>query len=86
MALYLYGSAARDEAVEKSDIDLFADVDYGRFGFVPFMDLRELLAGLLRRQVDFTTRNALHPDLKTRIVGSAIKVFGHESVDSIAAQ
>jgi predicted nucleotidyltransferase len=85
-ALYLYGSAARDEAGHGSDIDLFADVDYGRFGFVPFMDLRELLAGLFGRPVDCTTRQALHPDLKSRIVGSAIKVFDHESVDSIVAQ
>jgi predicted nucleotidyltransferase len=34
-ALYLCGSAARDEAGPQSDIDLFADVDYSRFGFVP---------------------------------------------------
>src|SRR5882757_8529030 len=82
-ALYLYGSTARNEAGERSDIDLFADVDYARFGFFPFMDLRELLVRLFGRQVDFTTRQALHPDLKARIVGSAIKVFGdeNESVD-----
>jgi len=29
---------------QRSDIDPFADVDYGRFDFVPFMDLREDLA------------------------------------------
>lgn len=85
-ALYLYGSTARDEAGERSDIDLFADVDYTRFGFVPFMDLRELLTEVFARPVDFTTRRALHPDLKDRIIPSAIKVFDNESVDSIAAQ
>jgi uncharacterized protein len=75
-ALYLYGSTARDDAAETSDIDLFADVDYQRFGFIPFMDLRDYLAGLLGGRVDFTTRNALHPDLRDRITSSAIKVFG----------
>jgi predicted nucleotidyltransferase len=85
-ALYLYGSTARDQAGDQSDIDLFADVDYTRFGFVPFMDLRELLAEVFGRPVDFTTRRALHPDLRDRIIPSAIKVFDNESVDSIAAQ
>jgi predicted nucleotidyltransferase len=73
--LYLYGSVARDLATERSDIDMFADVDYGRFGFVPFMDLREDLASWLGRKVDFTTRNGLHRDLRDRIARTAIKVF-----------
>jgi predicted nucleotidyltransferase len=84
-ALFLYGSAARDEIGTTSDIDLFADVDYQRFGFLPFMDAREFFAKLLGRNVDFTTRNALHPDLKDRIVRSAIKVFDDATVDPVAA-
>ena len=85
-ALYLYGSVARDEAGDQSDIDLFADVDYDRFGFVSFMDLREFLATELGRKVDFTTRRALHPDLKSRIIPSAIRVFDNASVDPVAAE
>jgi predicted nucleotidyltransferase len=85
-ALYLYGSTARDDAGDKSDVDLFADVDYQRFGFIPFMDLRDYLAGLLDRKVDFTTRNALHPDLRHRITSSAIKVFGDAAVSPVAAE
>jgi hypothetical protein len=49
-ALYLYGSTARDDAGDKSDVDLFADVDYQRFGFIPFMDLRDLPRGTARLQ------------------------------------
>jgi predicted nucleotidyltransferase len=79
-ALYLYGSAARDEAGDLSDIDLFADVDYDRFAFVPYMEMREFLKGVFRRNVDITTRNALHPDLKTRIIKSAVKVFDEGEV------
>jgi predicted nucleotidyltransferase len=52
------------------------DVDYQRFGFIPFMDLRDYLAGLLGCKVDFNTRNALHPELRDRIKPWAIKVFG----------
>jgi predicted nucleotidyltransferase len=85
-ALYLYGSFARDEATDRSDVDLFADVDYARFGFVPFMDLREDFAAWLGRKVDFTTRNGLHRDLRGRIAGAAIKAFDDGSVHSIAAE
>jgi predicted nucleotidyltransferase len=67
-------------------VDLFADVDDGRFGFVPFMDLREDLGSWLGRKVDFTTRNGLHRDLRERIAGSAIKVFDDGMVHSIAAE
>jgi predicted nucleotidyltransferase len=85
-ALYLYGSVARNEATDRSDVDLFADVDYGRFGFVAFMDLREDFAAWLGRKVDFTTRNGLHRDLRDRIARSAIKVFEDATVDSVAAE
>lgn len=85
-ALYLYGSTARDEAAKSSDIDLFADVDYERFGFVAFMDAREYFQNLFGRKVDFTTRNGLHPALRDRIVRSAIKVFDDAKVRSTAAE
>jgi predicted nucleotidyltransferase len=85
-ALYLYGSTARDEAGAASDVDLFADVDYQRFGFIPFMDLREYLANLLGCRVDFTTRNALHPNLGDRITSSAVKVFDDAAVSPVAAE
>jgi uncharacterized protein len=85
-ALYLYGSTAREAAGDASDVDLFADVDYQRFGFIPFMDLRDYLATLLNCRVDFTTRNALHPDLRDRIIRSAVKVFGDAAVSPVAAE
>jgi uncharacterized protein len=85
-ALYLYGSFARDEAAVESDVDLFADVEYSRLGFVPFMDLRQDLANWLGRKVDFTTRNGLHSDLRERIVRSAIKVFDDATIHSVAAE
>jgi len=47
------------------------------------MDLRDYLARLLDRKVDFTTRNSLHPDLRDRITSSAIKVFGDAAVSPL---
>jgi predicted nucleotidyltransferase len=85
IALYLYGSAAADRMQDDSDIDLFADVDYARFGFIPYMRLRERLATLLGRPVDFTTRAALHPDLRLSIEKTAVKIFD-ATFDSVAAE
>jgi predicted nucleotidyltransferase len=85
-ALYLYGSTALDRAQQRSDVDLFADVDYSRFGFIAYMDIRERLVAILGRHVDFTTRAALHPDLRSRIIGSAIKVFGDATLAPAPAE
>lgn len=77
-ALYLFGSAARDEHGPDSDIDLFIDYDQGsegKFSFVQLMDLPAFLGDELGRRVELCTRAGLHPQLKDRIVRSAIKVL-----------
>ena len=75
-ALYLFGSAARDEMTAASDVDVFIDFDHdGSFSFVEWIELKEYLANILRRDVDFTSRGGLHPRLRDRIIGSAIQVY-----------
>ena len=74
-SLYLFGSAARAQANEASDIDLFVDYDPERFGFVELIRLREQLSRALGRPADLTTRNGLHPLLRRSIEAEAIKVF-----------
>lgn len=49
------------------------------------MEMRDFLKGLFSRNVDVTTRNALHPDLKHRIINSAVKVFDEGQIDPVAA-
>ena len=70
-ALYLYGSTARDEARPDSDVDLFVDPDYERFAFVELFRLEETLSC----KVEVTTRDGLHPLLKSNIEQDAIKVL-----------
>jgi len=74
-SLYLFGSAARGEATETSDVDLFVDYDPDRFSFVELIRLRERLSHILGRPADLTTREGLHPLLRPDIEAEAVKVF-----------
>jgi uncharacterized protein len=75
-ALYLFGSHARDEARPDSDVDVFIDKDPSRkFGFDEFMDIYLLLQERLGGDVDYGTREGLHPVLRPDIEREAVRVF-----------
>ena len=72
----MFGSAARDEMASASDVDLFVDYDpTGTFSFVELVRLKELLKRKLSRDVDVTTRDGLHPQLRADIERACIKIF-----------
>ena len=73
--LYLFGSTARNEARDDSDIDLFFDYDRGAFGLFDLMDVKEAAARILRRKTDSMTRDSLHKTLRHAIEASALQVF-----------
>ncbi|MFZ0206495.1 MAG: nucleotidyltransferase domain-containing protein [Roseiarcus sp.] len=73
--LYLFGSTARGEATDDSDVDLFFDHEKGKLGLFELMDVKEFAAGILGRKTDIMTRNSLHPLLEKRIEDSAVLVF-----------
>ena len=75
-SLYLFGSVARDEARQESDVDLFIDYDPERtFSLINLASIKLFLEDELATEVDVTTRDSLHPKLKDRIETSAIRVF-----------
>ena len=74
-SLYLFGSTARGEALDDSDIDLFVDYDPERFSFVELIRLRERLSQILGRSADLTTREGLHPLLRPQIEAEAIRII-----------
>ena len=73
--LYLFGSTARGEAGESSDVDLFFDYQKGKLGLFELMDVKEYAAGILGRKTDIMTRDSLHKMLRPQIEASAIRVF-----------
>lgn len=75
-ALYLFGSTARNEAKETSDVDIFIDRDPTKaMGFIEFFDMEEILQEALGTKVDLGTRTGLHPMLRADIEQTAIRVF-----------
>jgi predicted nucleotidyltransferase len=73
--LYLFGSTARGEARDDSDIDLFFDHQRGELGLYQLMDIKELASSILGRPTDIMTRSSLHPVLRPQIEASALRVF-----------
>jgi uncharacterized protein len=73
--LYLFGSTARGEAGDDSDVDLFFDYDRGKFGAFDLMEVMERASGILGCKTDITTRDSLHKLLRQQIEATAQRVF-----------
>lgn len=73
--LFLFGSTARDEAREDSDVDLFFDHPEGSLGLFELMDLKARAAEILGRRADVMTRRSLHERLRPAIEATAVVVF-----------
>jgi uncharacterized protein len=75
-ALYLFGSTARDEGAEASDVDLFVDYDKGSdFSAIELIRIRHYISDLLQTEADVTTREGLHPLIREEVVASAERIF-----------
>jgi predicted nucleotidyltransferase len=69
--LSLFGSFARDEGREDSDVDLL--VEFGRpVGLFAFVRLQRELGARLGRRVELVTPAALRPQLRERILAEAV--------------
>ena len=73
--LYMFGSTARGDAREDSDVDLFFDYEQGKFGLFELMDVKDAAARILGRKTDIMTRDSLHRVLRERIEATAVPVF-----------
>ena len=73
--LYLFGSTARGEATDDSDVDLFFDYEKGKLGVFELMDVKAYAASILGRKADIMTRDSLHKTLRQTIEATAFRVF-----------
>ena len=72
-SLAVFGSFARDEATEGSDVDIL--VEYkpeARVGLFEFIRLQRYLSKLLGRKVDLATPEALRKEMKPEILREAV--------------
>jgi uncharacterized protein len=75
-ALYLFGSAVRDETHAGSDIDIFIERDESkRFSIHDRFGLQDYLSALLATEVDLGLRSELHPALRDDILHEAVRVL-----------
>jgi len=75
-SMYIFGSTARDEAGETSDLDLFIDYDKdSRFSAIELLRIKHYVSDALEIDADVTTRDGLHPLIRDEVIASAERVF-----------
>ena len=75
-ALFLFGSVARDEAADASDIDLLFDVPPDvRFSLFDQARIQNALEDTLRVGVDLVPLEALRPTVRARVEAEMVRVF-----------
>ena len=75
-SLYMFGSSARDQSKAASDLDLFIDYDpASRFNAFDLVGIKQYLEDQLQMPIDLTTRDGLHPMLRSEIEQTAVRVF-----------
>lgn len=70
----VFGSLARGEAGEGSDVDFLVEFEKGR-SLLDLAGLRLDLRDLLGRDVDVATPNSLHPKLRDRILDEVVPLL-----------
>lgn len=76
LSLFLFGSVARDQAEEGSDLDLFFDDDPVRpLSAFKVIDLAHFLHDALGMRVDVIPRDSLHRLIRDEVAASALRVY-----------
>lgn len=74
--LYLFGSAARGELRDGSDVDLLVEFEPdARVGFLALSRLQRELAALLKRPVDLVPKGGLKPLIRDEVLAEAEPLF-----------
>jgi uncharacterized protein len=72
-SLSLFGSVARNEATQESDLDFIVNFD-GAITFDRYMDLKIFLEDLFGKKIDLAIEDTLKPQIRQKILEEAIDV------------
>ncbi len=70
--LYLFGSVARGDSRQDSDVDLLVEFDKA-VGLLQFFRVQQRLSEILERPVDLVMKDAIKPQLRDRILAEAVR-------------
>ena len=65
-----FGSFARDEQNDSSDVDILVEFEDGQETFDNYMDLRYYLEEVLGRRIDLVIFNSIKPSMRSNIMRS----------------
>jgi len=69
----VFGSMAKNQASQNSDVDFLVEIEKGKTGFALggfLMDVSELL----HRKIDVVTENSLHKRIHDRVIQEAVPI------------
>lgn len=73
-SLSLFGSVARDEALDASDVDILVDFDEGHpTGLFEFIGVMNYLEDLLGCRVDLVMTDSLRKEFREQVLREAIR-------------
>jgi predicted nucleotidyltransferase len=64
---YLFGSYARNDADEKSDVDILVELDYNKHIGLGFVQMQLDLQNLLQKNIDLVSQNGLSKHIAPHI-------------------
>jgi predicted nucleotidyltransferase len=73
--LALFGSVARGEAREESDVDVYVEFEAGFHPGLGWFDLEEELERLLGRRVDLSRKSLLKPRVRREALRDAVVLY-----------
>ena len=69
----IFGSFARGEAKEDSDVDILVEFEKP-IGLFKFLELEEYLSNLIGREVDLVSKKALKPNIGKHILEEVVTI------------
>lgn len=73
--VFIFGSVARNEASESSDLDLLVEFEQGRT-LIDLIAVEQELSNALGVKVDVTTPESLHPAIKDIVLKERVQIHG----------